>query len=146
MNTQPVQPISADSLHPDFKSRFQNHDRLGSSKEATVEIDTAQLAAVAELLHLLDGFLRSGNGVAERLADYLRATGNRHPQLQDLAGCDANLLVDLLSFTSYGLRWELVNPERFGRQPAWAEQTSDANSGATNCTAGPADHAPPAGG
>lgn len=44
---------------------MQCHDVLGCSEEA-VEIDATQLARVAELLDLLDGFLRSGNGVAER--------------------------------------------------------------------------------
>jgi len=37
--------------------------------EATVAIGAGQLARVAELLDVLNGFLRSGNGVAARLAD-----------------------------------------------------------------------------
>jgi hypothetical protein len=71
--------------------------------EATVEIEAAQLGRVAELLDLLDGFLRSGNGVADRLADYLHTTGRDRPQPHDQANnynYDANLVIDLVSFTA----------------------------------------------
>jgi hypothetical protein len=34
--------------------------RTAASRQAIVEIDAAQLARIAELLHVLDGFLRSG--------------------------------------------------------------------------------------
>jgi len=77
---------------------------LDCPKEATVDIDTAQLARVAELLDLLDGFLRCGNGVTDRLADYLHGTGLDHPQPQDRAYYDANLVIDLVSFTAHALR------------------------------------------
>jgi hypothetical protein len=67
-------------------------------------LDAAELARVVELLDLLDGFLRSGNGISDRLADYLHATGRDRSHPQDCAGYDANVVIDLVSFTSYGLR------------------------------------------
>ena len=61
MNTQPAQPIP------------------GNSQQATIPINAAQLAHIAELLDILDGFLRYADGIANRLADYLHATGRDHP-------------------------------------------------------------------
>jgi hypothetical protein len=72
-----------------------------------VDIDIAQLARVAELL---DGFLRSGNGVADRLADYLHTTGHDRPHPPDRAGYDANLVIDLVSFTAHALRAHRQGP------------------------------------
>jgi len=46
----------------------------------------AQLADIAELLDLLDGFLRRADGIADRLADYLHAIGRDHPQSPHWAG------------------------------------------------------------
>jgi ABC-type transporter Mla subunit MlaD len=65
MNDQPVQPISHNGL------------------QATTTINTAQLADIAELLDILDGFLRNANDIADRLADYLHTTGRDQPQLPD---------------------------------------------------------------
>ena len=53
---------------------------------------------------MLDGFLRHGNAVGDRLADYLRATGRDHPQPPHWAGYNANLLIDQVSFTARALR------------------------------------------
>lgn len=64
----------------------------------------AQLADIAELLDLLDGFLRRADGIADRLADYLHATGRDHPQPPHWAGYNANLLIDQVSFTAHALR------------------------------------------
>ena len=83
---------------------------LSFAEEATVEIDAAQVADVAQLLHLLDGFLRSGNGVAELLADYLHTTGRDRPQQSDRASYDANLVIDLVSFTAHALRVHRQRP------------------------------------
>ncbi len=47
--------------------------------QAAVEIDATQLPRIAELLDLLDGFLRHTDGIADDLADYLHATGRDHP-------------------------------------------------------------------
>lgn len=57
MNTQPAQPIPDKGQQPD-------------SGRATISINAAQLARIAELLDILDGFLRHADGVADRLADY----------------------------------------------------------------------------
>ena len=67
MNTQPAQPITNNGQQPD-------------PGQAAMSINAAQLAHIAELLDILDGFLRHGDGIADRLADYLHATGRDHPQ------------------------------------------------------------------
>ncbi|HXO84219.1 MAG TPA: hypothetical protein VN803_01715 [Gemmatimonadales bacterium] len=86
MNDQPAQPISH------------------NGKQATTAINTAQLADIAELLDILDGFLRNADDIADRLADYLHTTGRDQPQLPDGASYNANLLIDQLSFTAHALR------------------------------------------
>jgi len=53
MNTQPAQPIPGKGQQPD-------------SDQATISINAAQLARIAELLDILDGFLRHADGVADR--------------------------------------------------------------------------------
>ena len=73
MNTQPAQPITNNGQRPD-------------PDHATMPINTAQLAHIAELLDILDGFLRRGDGIADRLADYLHATGRDHPRPPQLGG------------------------------------------------------------
>jgi hypothetical protein len=86
MNTQPAQPISR------------------NGRQATTPINTNQLADIAELLDILDGFLRHAHDIANRLADYLHTTGRDHPQLPDGASYNANLLIDQVSFTAHALR------------------------------------------
>ncbi|MDY6869404.1 MAG: hypothetical protein SV966_02175 [Actinomycetota bacterium] len=86
MNTQPAQPISH------------------NSEQATTPINTSQLADIAELLDILDGFLRHGDDIADRLADYLQTTGRDHPQPPDGASYNANLIIDQVSFTARSLR------------------------------------------
>jgi hypothetical protein len=71
------------------------HDMLDCPDQAAVEINAAHLADIAELLDLLDGFLRRADGVADRLADYLHDTRHNHPYR---TGYDANLLIDQVSF------------------------------------------------
>jgi hypothetical protein len=61
MNTQPAQPISH------------------NGQQAITPINTARLADIAELLDILDGFLRHADDIADRLADYLHTTGRDHP-------------------------------------------------------------------
>ena len=90
MNTQPAQPIPG------------NGQQLGSD-QAALSINAAQLAHIAGLLDILDGFLRRSDGVADRLADYLHATGRDRPQLPDSTSYDANLLIDQVSFTAHSL-------------------------------------------
>jgi alpha-D-ribose 1-methylphosphonate 5-triphosphate diphosphatase PhnM len=77
---------------------------LNCPEQATVEINANQLARITELLDILDGFLRHSNTVADHLADYLRATGRDHPQLPHGTSYDANLLIDLVSFTAHAPR------------------------------------------
>jgi hypothetical protein len=86
MNTQPAQQISH------------------NGQQATTPISTAQLADIAELLDILDGFLRHTDDITNRLADYLHTTGRDHPQLPGGASYSANLLIDQVSFTAHSLR------------------------------------------
>jgi hypothetical protein len=66
--------------------------------------DNDQRAQLADIAERLDGFLRRADGIADRLADYLRATGRDHPQPPHWAGYNANLLIDQVSFTAHALR------------------------------------------
>jgi hypothetical protein len=86
MNYQPAQPISH------------------NGQQATTTINTAQLADIAELLDILDEFLRNADDIADRLADYLHTTGRDQPQLSDGASYNANLLIDQVSFNAHALR------------------------------------------
>jgi hypothetical protein len=97
MNTQPAQPIPGNGQHPDQHS----YHMLDCPDQAITAINAAQLADIAELLDLLDGFLRRADGIADRLADYLHATGRDHPQPPHWAGYNANLLIDQVSFTAH---------------------------------------------
>lgn len=91
MNNQPTQPIPNGSQQPD-------------PNRTTIPISSAQLSDIAELLDILDGFLRRADGIANRLADYLHATGRGHPQPPDGTSYNANLLIDQVSFTAHNLR------------------------------------------
>ncbi len=91
MNTQPAQPIPSNGRQP-------HPDRTA------IPISAAQLAHIAELLDILDGFLRRADGIADQLADYLHATGRNHPQPPHQASYNANLLIDQVSFTAHSLR------------------------------------------
>ena len=86
MNDQPAQPISR------------------NRQQTITTINTTQLADIAELLDILDEFLRHADDIADRLADYLNTTGHDQPQLPDGASYNANLLIDQLSFTAHSLR------------------------------------------
>lgn len=92
MNTRPAQPVSH------------------NSQQATTPINTAQLADIADLLDILDGFLRHADDIADRLADYLHATGRDHPQPPDGASYGANLLIDQVSFTAHALHSPQTRP------------------------------------
>lgn len=70
-------------------------------EQATTVIAATQLTRAAELLDLLDGFLRTGNDVADSLRDYLDTTTADHP---DRPGYDANLVIDLVGLTAHALR------------------------------------------
>jgi hypothetical protein len=86
-----AQPISTNGHQP-------NLDRTA------LPINAAQLCDIAELLNILDGFLRHGDDIANRLTDYLHATGYDRPQPPDGTSYNANLLIDQLSFTAHNLR------------------------------------------
>ena len=103
MTIQPAQQIPADSPQSD-QALCLCHDLLDCPEQATVEINANQLADIAELLDLLDGFLRRADGIADRLADYLHAIGRDHPQPPHWTGYNANLLIDQVSFTAHALR------------------------------------------
>ena len=75
MNTQPAQPIPRQ--RPATRPSATTARLPRPSHDA---INAAQLAHIAELLDILDGFLRRADGIADRLADYLHATGRDHPQ------------------------------------------------------------------
>ena len=101
MNNQPAQHLSHDNPLTDAQSTCPCHDLIDCPDQATVPIAATQLAHIAELLDLLDGFLRTGNGVAHSLRDYLHTTKAEHPER---AGYDTNLVIDLVSFTAHTLR------------------------------------------
>jgi len=106
MNTQPAQQVPASITRSD-QSLCLCHDVLDCPDQATVEINAAQLARIAELFDTLDGFLRRADGVADRLADYLHDTRHNHPYR---TGYDANLLIDQVSFTAHALRAHRQQP------------------------------------
>lgn len=99
MNIEPAQQVPVDD--PD-RPACRCHDLPDCPEQATVEINAAELAHVAELLDLIDGFLRSGNGIADRLTDYLQTTA-RDPRTTAPPGAkyNANLVIDLVSFTAH---------------------------------------------
>jgi hypothetical protein len=103
LTIQPAQQISADIPQSD-QSPCLCHDLLDCPQQATVEINANQLTDIAELLDLLDGFLRRADGIADRLADYLHATRRAHPQPPHWTGYNENLLIDQVSFTAHALR------------------------------------------
>jgi hypothetical protein len=73
------------------------HDAADCPDEATVTINAAELARLGELLTDIDAFLRCGNGVADKLADFY-ATHRGHPHPRFAA---ANL-IDAVCFTAPG--------------------------------------------
>ncbi len=78
MNAQAAQQISIYTQRRN-QSVCLCHDLPDCPAQATVEINATQLTRIAELLDLLDGFLRHTDGIADDLADYLHATGRDHP-------------------------------------------------------------------
>jgi hypothetical protein len=75
-----------------------------NGQQPTTPINTNQLADIAELLDILDEFLRHADDITDRLTDYLHTTGRDRPQPPDRANYNANLLIDQLSFTAHSLR------------------------------------------
>lgn len=109
LNIQPAQHIPAGIPQPDQPLCLCHHTP-DCPDQATVEINANQLARIAELLDVLDGFLRHTNTVGDHLADYLRATGRDHPQPPHGASYDTNLLIDQVSFTAHALRAHRQQP------------------------------------
>ena len=106
MNIQPAQQVPANIPQSD-QSLCLCHDTPDCPDQATVDINANQLERIAELLDVLDGFLRSGNGMAARLADHLHAARHNHPHR---TGYDANLIIDQVSFTAHALRAHRQQP------------------------------------
>lgn len=90
MNTQSAQPIPSNGQQP-------------RPARASVPINAAQLAQIADLFNILDGFLRHADGIADHLSDYLHATGHDRPQTPNWTSYDAGLVIDLVSFTAHNL-------------------------------------------
>jgi hypothetical protein len=109
MNIQPAHQVPANIAQSD-QSLCLCHDTPDSPEQTTVEINANQLARIAELLDVLDGFLRHANTVGDHLADYLRTTGRDHPQPPHRASYNANLLIDQVSFTAHALRAHRQQP------------------------------------
>lgn len=70
------------------------HDAAACPDQATVTVPAAELADLAELLGIVDEFLRCGNGAAGLLGDFYARRGEPHP------GFLANNLIDAVSFTA----------------------------------------------
>ena len=82
-------------------------------EQATTAIAATQLTRAADLLDLLDGFLRTGNGVADRLRYHLDTTTADHP---DRPGYDANLVIDLVGLATHARHSDARSPsEQFRR-------------------------------
>jgi hypothetical protein len=110
MNTHFAQHIPANLPQSD-QPLCPCHDTSNCPQRATVEINANQLERIAELLDVLDGFLRDTNlPISDHLADYLRATGHDRPQPPHWASYDANLLIDQVSFTAHPLRAHRQQP------------------------------------
>ena len=56
---------------------------------------------IAELLDIIDGFLRHNQEIANHLTDYLRDTGRDQPGPNSYS---TDLVIDLVSFTAHALR------------------------------------------
>jgi hypothetical protein len=101
MNIQPAQQAPTNTPQS-YQSLCLCHDTPDHPEQATVKINANQLAPSAELLDVLDRFLRHANTtVGGHLADYLHATGYRP---RDRAAHHANLLIDQVSLTAHTLR------------------------------------------
>jgi len=55
-------------------------------------------------------FLRHTHDIANRLADYLHATGRDHPQPPDWTAYTADLPIDQVSFSAHALRVHRQKP------------------------------------
>lgn len=106
MNNQPAQHDSSNTRRTDQQPCLC-HDMPDCPDQATVEINANQLARIAELFDVLDGFLRSDNDITDRLADHLHLARGHHPHHSRY---DANLLIDQVSFTAHNLATHLPNP------------------------------------
>lgn len=73
------------------------HDAWPCPEPASMSIPAAELAELADLLAVVDEFLRSRSGVAELLADFYTHRGQRNP------GFVANNFIDQVSFTAAAL-------------------------------------------
>lgn len=69
------------------------HDASVCPDDATIAVNAGELAAIADLLGTLDGFLRSNGAVATALADHLG--GSRY---------DASLLLDRVGLAAIQAR------------------------------------------
>ena len=105
MNIQPAQPIPGKNQYGQQPLCACQH-RSDCPDQTTTPINTAQLARIAELLNMLDGFLRHADGIADHLADYLQTTAGASHR----ARYDANLLIDQVSFTAHALRVHRQEP------------------------------------
>jgi hypothetical protein len=66
-------------------------------RQSPTTVSADELTRIAELLAIIDGFLRS-HQIPELLAQHLHDIGVDHP------GYDAALLIDQISFTAHALR------------------------------------------
>lgn len=106
MSFHPTDIRPADGVHGDDDVVYPGDD------VAMVSVPAAQVAEIADLFAVLDEFLRSGNGAADRLAAHLATqTEAAHQQHYmapghrlGMARYDANLLIDRVSFTAHVLR------------------------------------------
>lgn len=74
------------------------HDAWPCPEPASVSIPATELVELADLLAVVDEFLRARGGVAELLADFHARRGESHP------GFVANNLIDQVSLTAAALQ------------------------------------------
>lgn len=90
------------------------HDTVDCPNEATVAISTGQFAEIAGLLAVIDEFLRTQPGAADRLVEHFATQHDRaRPPgglrcepgyLREQARYDVNLFIDKVSFAAHALR------------------------------------------
>lgn len=93
MNNQGTKPIAAHTIT----------DATDQSEESAMNISIDQLRDIADLLDIIDGFLRSDT-IADHLTDYLHATGADHAPQPHGPSYTTGPLIDQISFTAHHLR------------------------------------------
>jgi hypothetical protein len=102
MKTIPVHAFT-NTTHELGELAFPIPDGSDRPDTATATVNADQLQTIAELLDVIDGFLRSDN-IAELLTAYLHSTGADQPRPPHGASYTTDLLIDPISFNAHHMR------------------------------------------